>query len=83
MILPTKVLIMDLAFLVLTMLMIFVLSHKQAPCRCQLVVRFDLPQKALEHIQSRGRARAVGSRLLLMLEAGNSKDLARLADFRG
>ena len=47
------------------------------------MVRFDLPQKALEHIQSRGRARAAGSRLLLMLEEGNSKDLARLVDIRG
>ena len=46
------------------------------------MVRFDLPQKALEHIQSRGRARAEGSRLLLMLEQGNAQDLTRLADIR-
>ena len=46
------------------------------------MVRFDLPQKALEHIQGRGRARAEGSRLLLMLERDNAEDAERMVDIQ-
>lgn len=50
--------------------------------QCQLVVRFDLPQRPVEFIQSRGRARAADSRLMLMVEAGKTDDLKRIDDCR-
>ena len=38
---------------------------------CCLIIRYTLPPRALEHTQSRGRARAPNSKLLLMLAKGN------------
>ena len=51
--------------------------------QCRLVVRYDPPATPLEFIQSRGRARARDSRMVLMLEEGNSKQLSLLEDVRG
>lgn len=39
--------------------------------QCQLVLRYDLPSTALAFVQSRGRARAQASSLVLLLEEGN------------
>ena len=50
--------------------------------QCQMVVRFDLPKRALEFIQSRGRARARDSELFLMVEHGCSQDLALIEECR-
>lgn len=50
---------------------------------CRLVVRYDLPKTPLEFIQSRGRARARDSRMVLMVEDGNETQLAFLADVHG
>lgn len=46
---------------------------------CRLVVRFDLPATPLVFIQSRGRARARNSSMVLMVERGNEEQLALLA----
>ena len=51
--------------------------------QCRLVVRYDPPATPLEFIQSRGRARARDSRMVLMVEEGNSKQLSLLEDVRG
>lgn len=50
--------------------------------QCQVVVRFDLPKRAVEHIQSRGRARAPNSQLWLMVESGNLDQLSLIAECR-
>lgn len=50
---------------------------------CRLVARYDLPATPLEFIQSRGRARARNSRMVLMVEEGNEEQLALLADVHG
>ena len=50
---------------------------------CRLVVRFDLPATPLEFIQSRGRARAKDSRIVLMVEEGNQQQLTLLSDVHG
>lgn len=50
---------------------------------CRLVVRYDLPATPLEFIQSRGRARARGSRMVLMVEQGNDQQIALLTDVHG
>jgi len=41
---------------------------------CSLIVRFTLPPTARQYIQSRGRARAPNSQMVLMLELGSMKD---------
>ena len=41
--------------------------------QCRLVVRFDLPDRPVDYIQSRGRARAASSRMVLMVEEGNDE----------
>lgn len=46
--------------------------------RCRLVVRFNLPRTPLEFIQSRGRARARDSRLVLLVEDGRDGDVEML-----
>ena len=51
--------------------------------QCALVVRFDLPDTPLEFIQSRGRARARGSSMVLMLAEGNAAQAALLDNVRG
>ena len=53
-----------------------------ANVQCQMVVRFDLPKRAVEFIQSRGRARAPDSELFLMVEQGNSRELALIDECR-
>ena len=50
--------------------------------QCALVMRFDPPDTALEFIQSRGRARAPESHMVLLLEAGNIKHATLLEDVR-
>jgi endoribonuclease Dicer len=49
---------------------------------CRLVVRFNPPARALEFIQSRGRARAANSHMILMLEEGNQDHLNLLTEVR-
>ena len=44
--------------------------------KCRLVVRYDPPATPLEFIQSRGRARARDSRMVILLEEGNARQLA-------
>ena len=53
-------------------------------CRVSLlqVLRFDPPATALEFIQSRGRARAPHSRMVLMAEAGNKAHARLIQDVR-
>ena len=46
------------------------------------VLRFDPPATALEFIQSRGRARAPQSRMVLMAEAGNEAHARLIQDVR-
>lgn len=43
-------------------------------CHCSLVVRYSLPPTPREFIQSRGRARAPGSTMVLMLQEGSAAD---------
>ena len=50
--------------------------------QCQLVVRFDLPDRPVDYIQSRGRARAFGSRMVLMVETGNALEQELIDDVR-
>ncbi|KAK9795892.1 hypothetical protein WJX73_009969 [Symbiochloris irregularis] len=50
--------------------------------QCQMVLRFDLPKRAVEFIQSRGRARAQDSRLFLMVESGNAQELTLIDECR-
>ncbi|KAK9823040.1 hypothetical protein WJX81_002311 [Elliptochloris bilobata] len=50
--------------------------------RCALVLRFDPPATALEFIQSRGRARAPQSHMVLMAEAGNAAHARLIQDVR-
>ncbi len=50
---------------------------------CRLVARYDLPATPLEFIQSRGRARARNSRIVLMVEQDNEEQLALLSDVHG
>ena len=45
-------------------------------------MRFDLPKRAVEFIQSRGRARAPTSQLMLMVESGSDSDLALIEECR-
>ncbi|KAI1268232.1 hypothetical protein F5Y18DRAFT_423590 [Xylariaceae sp. FL1019] len=40
---------------------------------CNIVVRFDLSKTAIQHIQSRGRARRPDSKLYHMIEIGNTE----------
>ena len=40
-------------------------------CHCSLIIRFNLPPTARQFIQSRGRARAPNSDMVLMIETGN------------
>ncbi|KAI0166018.1 hypothetical protein GGR57DRAFT_2230 [Xylariaceae sp. FL1272] len=40
---------------------------------CNIVVRFDLSKTAIQHIQSRGRARRSDSKLFHMVEIGNTE----------
>lgn len=49
-------------------------------CHCSLVVRFTLPPTARQHIQSRGRARAPNSQLVLMTERHNAVHTRLIAD---
>lgn len=51
--------------------------------KCRLVVRYDPPLTPLEFIQSRGRARAKGSKMVLLVEEGNDKQLALLSAVHG
>lgn len=51
--------------------------------QCQLVVRFDLPPTQTAFIQSRGRARVVGSDLVLMVALGNKAELQSIHDIQG
>jgi len=46
------------------------------------VVRFDLPGTAREFIQSRGRARAPASHMVLLAEEGNTVHAALIEDAR-
>ncbi len=46
------------------------------------VVRFDLPGTAREFIQSRGRARAPASHMVLLAEEGNTAHAALIEDAR-
>ena len=46
------------------------------------MLRFDPPATALEFIQSRGRARAPQSRMVLMAEAGNEAHARLIQDVR-
>ncbi|KAK9805378.1 hypothetical protein WJX73_008442 [Symbiochloris irregularis] len=50
--------------------------------RCRLVVRFDLPDRPVDYIQSRGRARARNSRMVLMVEDGNVQQQTLIDDVR-
>ena len=50
--------------------------------QCQLVVRFDLPDRPVDYIQSRGRARASGSKMVLMVESGNTAENELIDDVR-
>lgn len=50
--------------------------------QCQLVVRFDLPDRPVDYIQSRGRARASGSRMVLMVEDENEAEHTLIEDVR-
>ncbi|UNI16858.1 Dicer-like protein 1 [Purpureocillium takamizusanense] len=45
---------------------------------CDLVVRFDLYDSAIQYIQSKGRARQANSTYISMLEEGNMQHLRRL-----
>lgn len=45
---------------------------------CDLVIRFDLYNSAIQYIQSKGRARQIKSRYISMIEDGNMRDLSRL-----
>lgn len=49
-------------------------------CHCSLIVRFSLPPTARQFIQSRGRARAPGSTMVLMLERGVASHLNLVED---
>ncbi|KAH7146308.1 hypothetical protein EDB81DRAFT_794834 [Dactylonectria macrodidyma] len=42
---------------------------------CDLVIRFDLYNSAIQYLQSKGRARQANSRYIMMLEEGNMKQL--------
>ena len=43
---------------------------------CQLVIRFDPAPTAQSFHQSRGRARAAGSHLIVLIESGNAEEEA-------
>ena len=45
---------------------------------CDLVIRFDLYDSAIQYIQSKGRARQANSTYISMLEEGNMRHLRRL-----
>ncbi|KAL5988342.1 helicase, partial [Asimina triloba] len=47
---------------------------------CSCVIRFDLPKTVRSYVQSRGRARQLESRYILMLERGNIKQRDLLFD---
>jgi ERCC4-related helicase len=49
---------------------------------CQLVVRFDPPPNAQSFLQSRGRARARGSRLVVLLREGDAAGEAAVRGMR-
>jgi RecG-like helicase len=49
---------------------------------CRLVLRFDPPGRPLAFIQSRGRARAVDSYMIVMVEEGNEYHMTLLEDVR-
>ncbi|KAH7134611.1 hypothetical protein B0J13DRAFT_450366 [Dactylonectria estremocensis] len=42
---------------------------------CDLVIRFDLYNSAIQYLQSKGRARQANSRYIIFLEEGNMKQL--------
>ncbi|KAJ7063551.1 hypothetical protein C8F01DRAFT_82074 [Mycena amicta] len=48
---------------------------------CSLVVRFDFPQNMPAYLQSRGRARMDASTFAVMIEEGNTSELARYQAF--
>ncbi|KAE8225904.1 hypothetical protein CF319_g1421 [Tilletia indica] len=50
---------------------------------CNFVVRFDLPETAIQTIQSRGRARKAHSKMYMMCERGSKRDIKLLADCKG
>jgi hypothetical protein len=46
---------------------------------CQLVLRYYLPPNVRSYVQSRGRARCIHSRMVLLLPKGDLKAAARVA----
>ena len=51
--------------------------------QCRLVIRYDLPSTPLEFIQSRGRARARNSKIVLMIQEKNPVELAMMYKIHG
>lgn len=49
-------------------------------CHCSLIVRFTLPKTACQFIQSRGRARARGSEMVLMCETADASQSKIIRD---
>lgn len=50
--------------------------------QCAVVVRYDLPDRPVDYIQSRGRARAPNSRMVLMVERDNPLEHQLIDDVR-
>ncbi|KAE8247950.1 hypothetical protein A4X06_0g4067 [Tilletia controversa] len=50
---------------------------------CNFVIRFDLPETAIQTIQSRGRARERGSTIYMMCEGGSVRDAKLIEHCRG
>ena len=50
---------------------------------CNLVIKFDFPSSFRSYIQSKGRARAAGSRYLLLLPAGDKSLAGRYREWLG